>query len=152
MECIIQVSYLNSIALLVLNTGIIISVLLVRFRVFLLLPYELGNFFSGTLSHWLDAYQFSPGRQWSGIHFVLLLLQKLVSYLSNHACSKNYDRQPGLQVTNLSFIFCFTYLLRQDQFGKPQNSHRTVFNMWYLLFNNYLVLLLCDSGQSQLIT
>lgn len=61
MECIIQVSYLNLIALLVLNMGIIISVLLVRFRVFLLLPYELENFFNGTLSHWLDACYFSPG-------------------------------------------------------------------------------------------
>lgn len=70
MECIIQVSYLNSAALLVLNMGIIISVLLVRFRVFLPLPHELENFFNGTLSHWLDAYYFSPGGQ-SGVVSIL---------------------------------------------------------------------------------
>ena len=60
MECIIQVSYLNSAALL----------LLVRFRVFLPLPHELENFFNGTLSHWLDAYYFSPGGQ-SGVVSIL---------------------------------------------------------------------------------
>lgn len=63
MECIIQVSCLNSVALLILNMGTLIPVLLVRFRLLSPLPCELENFFTGSLTQWLDAYYSSVGGQ-----------------------------------------------------------------------------------------
>uniref|UniRef100_A0A8C9FI46 Vacuolar protein sorting-associated protein 35 n=1 Tax=Pavo cristatus TaxID=9049 RepID=A0A8C9FI46_PAVCR len=68
MECIIQVSYVNSVALLVLNMGIIISVLLVRFRVIYLFLMNwkissMGLFLIGlmhTAFHQVDRVEWYP--------------------------------------------------------------------------------------------